>query len=98
MEKPLLIRDPGNFGVLDGIPWGFIITKYSERAITYMKDRLPALAGLATHFHERTGYTYLAGLWREELPLSLLWWRRDDAPFRSLIQHATQTTSVPSWS
>ncbi|KAK0625166.1 hypothetical protein B0T17DRAFT_456093, partial [Bombardia bombarda] len=36
-------------------------------------DRDVALAGIAQHIHEATGFTYLAGLWLEDLPRSLYW-------------------------
>lgn len=38
-----------------------------------MKDRLPALAGLARIVQSRTNDEYLAGLWRGDLAAGLLW-------------------------
>jgi hypothetical protein len=37
-----------------------------------------ALAGIATVIQPRTGLTYMAGLWKELLPLDMLWYKMDD--------------------
>ena len=58
--------------------WASLVQSYTPRALTSPADRLPALAGLASSFHDlwyAAGvYTsYAAGLWSHELPKSLLW-------------------------
>ncbi|EXJ92022.1 hypothetical protein A1O3_00572 [Capronia epimyces CBS 606.96] len=53
--------------------WQWVVENYAQRKLFAPSDKLPALAGLANQFRQRTGATYLAGLWREELPLGLLW-------------------------
>jgi hypothetical protein len=56
------------------ITWFNIIKDYTSRQLTFAKDKLPALSGLARHIsHSRPGDTYLAGLWKSELPSNLLW-------------------------
>ncbi|KAH6662169.1 heterokaryon incompatibility protein-domain-containing protein, partial [Halenospora varia] len=52
--------------------WWRIITRYSGRCLTKRSDRLPAVSGLASLFHEATKHEYLAGIWREDLD-DLLW-------------------------
>lgn len=89
-ERAHLFRNPGEYG--KRIPWALIVEEYTQREITYEKDRLPALAGLASRYRQATGYTYLAGLWLEEMPRSLLWQRADDAP------PDANETNTPSWS
>lgn len=71
MGKANIIRDPTELG--RGLPWEFIVQEYSRREVSREGDRLPALAGLADRYAQATGHTYLAGLWREGLPLSLIW-------------------------
>lgn len=78
MERAHLLRNPGEYG--KGLSWEWIVEEYTQREITYEKDRLPALAGLAFRYRQATGHTYLAGLWLEEMPRSLLWERGDDEP------------------
>lgn len=89
-ERAHLLRNPGEYG--KSISWEFIVQEYTRRKITYEKDRLPALAGLASRCRQATGHTYLAGLWLEEMPRSLLWERADDAPPNA------NEINMPSWS
>lgn len=88
-----VIRNPKEFG--KGILWRSIIEEYSRRHIAYERDRLPALAGLAEHYRRETGYTYLAGMWLEEMPSFLLWQASLGTPARGR-ELANQMT--PSWS
>lgn len=54
--------------------WQNIVEEYTRRRLTFSSDRLAALAGLAAHVHaEHPGIEYLAGLWSDTLPQSLLW-------------------------
>lgn len=71
--------------------WYLLVSQYTHRKLTFASDRLPALAGVAKHFHEKTGYLYVAGLWKEDLMTGLLWYRPNhkDAPTSS---------KLPTWS
>ena len=54
--------------------WHIIVQGYTSKNLTYEKDRLPALSGLARRFCQmETGTDYRAGLWRDNLALDLLW-------------------------
>jgi hypothetical protein len=55
--------------------WRNIVVQYSRLALTMPSDKLPALSGLAGHMRRSTNQTYLAGLWKNSLPLDLLWYR-----------------------
>lgn len=72
--------------------WHLIVNNFTSRAITMDKDRLPALAGLAERVQAQTGYVYLAGLWLEELPKTLLWSTKN-GPMRKPL-----TYRAPTWS
>ena len=79
--------------------WRYIIQDYSARQLSFPQDKLPALSGIAwwfaKHFPEARGDEYLAGLWRSQLPESLLW-------FHGLPLHANTSRPdsflAPSWS
>lgn len=88
MGKSRLLRNPGEFG--GGISWTSVVYEYTRRQVTHEEDRLPALAGLAARYAQATGHTYLAGLWREDLPISLLW--------RCERQQGPGNRCAPSWS
>jgi hypothetical protein len=53
--------------------WEDILHQFRKTELTFMKDRLPALAGIARRYGQRHGKTYLAGLWKEDLPGALTW-------------------------
>jgi hypothetical protein len=55
------------------LSWQVGVGSYTSRALTYPSDRLPALAGVADVVHKRTGSSYVAGLWRDNLLGDLQW-------------------------
>jgi len=74
--------------------WRFSTTAYSQRNLSFVADKLPALSGVASRLQQATGFHYLAGLWKETLLEDLLWtswgWEEYDKP--PLVLEA------PSWS
>lgn len=88
------------FGILtDRERWRELVQRYSARNITYRKDRLPAISGVARSYAAYTDYTYLAGLWSgPDLIEFLLWFR---ATISSQCSNPADTQSpnmAPSWS
>lgn len=61
--------NPGNLFVA----WWQIIEQYTKRDLTYARNRLPALAGLASRAASTWSAAYLAGVWKEHLWFFLLW-------------------------
>ncbi|KAK5652262.1 hypothetical protein OQA88_10610 [Cercophora sp. LCS_1] len=54
--------------------WYRLVQNYSECSLTYEKDRLPAIAGLAQSFSEMNNPgRYMFGLWEKSLHIGLLW-------------------------
>ncbi len=51
--------------------WSQIVFVYTCRKLTYSTDKLPALSGVASRFQRLTGFSYLAGLWKETLEFDL---------------------------
>jgi hypothetical protein len=87
----------------------YVLEEYTKLSITFGADKLPALSGIASKVANRTGDVYLAGLWKNDLCLGLLWsaeearsnpprqefgWQRD---FTKPAQVAAEYRA-PSWS
>lgn len=53
--------------------WPQIVRIYSAANLTFGKDKLPALSGVARLGYNETGDQYLAGLWRNNLESQLCW-------------------------
>lgn len=78
--------------------WCYMVYEYSTRALTNPSDKLPAISALASglaHVYRSTSATeqdYLSGLWREHLPLHLMWRTCND---RSRAR--SEFTKTKSW-
>jgi hypothetical protein len=53
--------------------WEYIVDCYSRRELTYNKDKLPAISGIAALVGFEMKDQYLAGLWQSSLLKNLLW-------------------------
>ena len=63
--------------------WMDIVTRYTQRSLTYRSDILPAFAGIARKCSEIYSDEYMAGLWKAYLANELLWacnWARNRNP------------------
>ncbi|KAI6086361.1 heterokaryon incompatibility protein-domain-containing protein [Hypoxylon rubiginosum] len=72
---PIIRKD-----LLDGglhATWPIVIEKYTSTSLTFQKDKLVALSGVARQIASVTGDQYLAGLWKSRLLLDLLWYSDD---------------------
>ncbi|EXJ71078.1 uncharacterized protein A1O5_06071 [Cladophialophora psammophila CBS 110553] len=78
------------------VRWQSVVDDYAPRRLFAASDKLPALAGLARQFQQITGATYVAGLWREGLPLDLLW--TVNANLITQTGHRVKSWRAPSWS
>jgi hypothetical protein len=72
--------------------WEQIAMQYSARSITFVADRLPALAGLTEHFQELLVDEALIGLWRDDVAICLCWQVRETGQRGNIIPE------LPSWS
>lgn len=79
--------------------WTTLVHEYTSRNLTKETDVLPGIAGLASELARQTRDSYLAGLWRQELLLGLMW---SLDPFLVPKNNAPITNSAeyraPSWS
>lgn len=81
--------------IADMVPylWSNIICEYSNGNLTFEKDKLVAISGVAASLARLVGNdTYFAGSWKSDLPLYLLWDSREAQGKRLQEYHA------PSWS
>ena len=91
--------------------WYKVIQAYNSRSLTYPLDRFPAISGLASLLAKAYDCTYLAGLWKEDLQIGLVWFLpRDDwrsansSAQKSLWQQSLNSSNselnyiAPTWS
>lgn len=58
--------------------WYGIVEAYTRGKLTFPTDKLVAISGIVKEIQVATGYTYLAGLWKEHLLTDLLWFTWKD--------------------
>ena len=82
--------------------WDWLVIQYGHRSLTFDKDRLPAIAGLARIIGEALQDRYLAGLWKGDLHHGLTWRSRSNLLSRGLDAHIRKIKKrnyvAPSWS
>lgn len=74
--------------------WAEIVFDYAGRQFTFPKDKLPALAGIAEEFGKKKQWTYLCGLWQEDISQNLIW-HRD--PVYDPETRPDGTHKLPTW-
>ncbi|KAH7310822.1 hypothetical protein B0I35DRAFT_514807 [Stachybotrys elegans] len=84
---------PGGLTTAEFTAWYRILEDYCSRDMTNSRDKLPGLSGLAFVFGEYREDAYVAGLWRADLPIGLLW---SSYMGRRLVRPADYR--APSWS
>jgi len=57
-----------------GLKWLDIIREYSKMELTYGKDSLPALSGLAARMEHLKPGKYIAGLWERDIAFQMGWY------------------------
>ena len=83
--------------------WQQLVEQYACRSLTFSSDKLPALSGVATKIYAIRESQYLAGLWKDNILLDLMW-RMAVAPGtvgrnnRDRVPSAYSTYIAPSWS
>ncbi|KAL9024454.1 MAG: hypothetical protein Q9196_006505 [Gyalolechia fulgens] len=71
--------------------WYRLVATYSQRELSFRKDVLPALSGLAHAFHHMytNDDTYVAGLWLHDLMRGLLWMTKDSTKATRTLHRTT---------
>ncbi len=78
--------------------WQMIVSEYTCGRLTYPSDKLPAISGLASLYQKYTGYTYMAGLWKETLLDGLLWFCPPTHKPQDVLPSSRELYRGPSWS
>lgn len=88
--------------------WAQIRGRYCYKNLTFFEDKLNALSAVASEISRATGWTYLAGLWKEHLLDDLLWcyrnrkdyWEVDPSEYPILKSAKARAAEhvAPSWS
>lgn len=80
--------------------WRDLVAAYSMSRLTFAKDRLPALSGLASTWASNIPGRYLAGLWESDLERNLLWKSVPHGSSRLSNEGNGEVgvTTAPSWS
>ena len=76
--------------------WQEMVEEYTNRALTFSADRLPAFSGVAAEMVEVLGMRYRAGQWEEVLPEALLFERTRGNEMPRLA--VDDVRPAPSWS
>jgi hypothetical protein len=72
--------------------WYRIMEEYLQRRLTYARDRLPAISGVAQELAAALEDEYICGLWKSDMATGLLWTSRDRCGYFA------DEKSWPSWS
>jgi hypothetical protein len=79
--------------------WNNLVLQYSQTSLSFVDDRLLAIAGVAKRFCSAMGleaFSYLAGMWKGDLPQSLLWYQMNQ--IEETNPDKSETNIAPSWS
>lgn len=77
--------------------WHEIISEYSRHNLSFAKDKLPAISGIAKQLESSSKGKlgqYLAGLWEKNIKIDLLWYCTN----RPRLCERPQPRSAPTWS
>ncbi|SPJ72403.1 uncharacterized protein FTOL_02131 [Fusarium torulosum] len=83
--------------------WYELVEEYSQTSLSYPEDRLLAISAVAKRFCSTMCLRppdYLAGMWKDDLPQSMLW-SQDSLPGRSGPEPTSierEMRNAPSWS
>ena len=82
------------------IKWSKIVYSYTRGDLTWGKDKLVALSGIASRTQLYTGWRYLAGLWEPNILHHLFWYNKGHSPNKSTRLPGTRPRDyrAPSWS
>ncbi|GAB1311875.1 hypothetical protein MFIFM68171_02085 [Madurella fahalii] len=92
-------KAPADRSAFSGL-WHHIVGMYSELNLTYDRDRLPGLAGIARRFAASNVQPgrYLAGAWEHTFRSDLMWYRKGDSSSAYGRPPAMSEWIAPSWS
>jgi hypothetical protein len=78
--------------------WDKVVEVYSRCELTFGRDKLVAISGLAEIVRAATCDEYLAGLWKKHLPSQLLWRTTSDRRRNGKYAVRPRPLRAPTWS
>ncbi|KAH7395544.1 hypothetical protein BKA64DRAFT_754336 [Cadophora sp. MPI-SDFR-AT-0126] len=83
--------------------WYELLYEYSRTSLTYGDDRLLAVSAIAKRYCSHMGLDptdYLAGMWKTDLPVSLLWYETsgNSTSLAPMMDSESKSAVAPSWS
>jgi hypothetical protein len=78
------------------LDWQNLVDEYRSRKLSFAKDRIVAFAGIARAFSTVGQITFLAGLWKEILPIAMLWYVDKKAPPRVRRENGLPNGELPA--
>jgi hypothetical protein len=82
--------------------WHALVSEFSQRKLTVLSDRLPAISGLANAFGaalDRPTASYYYGMWRETIRYDLYWTRKTTSvETQNLTTVVHRNADVPTFS
>jgi hypothetical protein len=78
LSKAPSLSDPAVLSFM--LDWQNLVNEYRSRNLSCGKDRIIAFAGIARAFSTLSSMTYLGGLWKEIMPMALLWYMDKKTP------------------
>lgn len=76
--------------------WQNLVTEYSKCRLTYSKDKLIAVAGVANYMMKARTDRYATGMWGKGMVYDLAWWRLTED--REAFPVSETSLRAPSWS
>ncbi|EAA35399.3 HET-domain-containing protein [Neurospora crassa] len=103
-QQKVLMTNLSTYRLSSSTSWNDVVQEYTTRAASLASDKLRALSAVARVYRFETGKEYLAGLWKEDIPIALCWGngpvgpqlRREYGPF--LTSRRPREYRAPSWS
>lgn len=79
--------------------WECIVEEFTHRKLTYAKDRLLAISGMASKLREDGTYSgrYVAGVWESDLESQPMW-RTTDITRTTSFEPVQPNLQIPTWS
>lgn len=78
--------------------WIQMLDSYTSRQLTKAKDKLVAFNGIIAEVSQQSGLTSVAGLWKQLLPVDLLWYRVASPTTVDEVSRKPNVYVAPSWS
>ncbi|CAO2653535.1 Nn.00g029460.m01.CDS01 [Neocucurbitaria sp. VM-36] len=86
----------GNYAPEDmQLHWLQVVQGFTTRGLSFISDKLPAIAGMAESFGALVHDQYCAGLWSSGMPVGLLW-SVSSAEIKPRL--SSENITAPSWS